>query len=194
MKTRILTIISIFSITISLSAQTKFAANYSVGIPMGDTSDLFGETSWRGVNLDFSYFLNPNTAIGFSGGWQVFDEARGYVTETVGTETISGYRYNYLNSIPLFATGSYYFKTDYVMPYVSLGVGFVHNKLEEDIGLFGDEENAWQFGLRPEVGLDYEINYGFGIRGSVRYHYVAKAGDMPNLSYLGITVGLVWSQ
>lgn len=194
MKTRILTITTIFLITISLSAQTKFAANYSVGIPMGETSDLFDGASWRGVDLDFSHSLDPNLAIGFSGGWQVFDDARGYVTETVGTETISGYRYNYLNSIPLYATGSYFFKTDYIMPYVSLGLGFVHNKLEEDIGLFSAEENAWQFSLRPEVGLDYELNYGLALRTSLRYHYVAKAGDLPNLSYLGITLGLVWSQ
>mgnify|MGYP001120850480 CR=1 FL=1 len=64
MKTRILTITTIFFITVSVSAQTKFAANYSVGIPMGETSDLFSGASWRGVNLDFSYFLNTNMAIG----------------------------------------------------------------------------------------------------------------------------------
>ncbi|MCH4821743.1 porin family protein [Gramella lutea] len=177
----------------NVDAQSKFAINYSFGIPTSETSDLFGETSWRGVNLDFSYFLEENIAIGFSGGWQVFDDGLGYVTETDGTETISGQRYNYLNSVPLFFTGSYYLNTDAFSPYLSLGIGGVYNQLEEDIGLFSFEEDQLQFALRPELGLDYEFYYGFEIRAAVRYHYVFEGGDLPNLSYLGIVLGLVWS-
>lgn len=187
-------IVLILFTSLNISAQTKFGINYSVGIPLAETSDLFDDVSWRGVNFDFSYFLKEQIAIGFSGGWQVFDDSRGYVTETTGTETISGNRFNYLNSVPLFATGSYYFKTDKLSPYVSLGIGVVYNQLDEDIGLISYENEAWQFGVRPEIGLDYEIYYGLELRGSVRYHYVADSGDLPNLSYLGITLGFVWER
>ena len=193
MKSRIVLIIFLF-ISVSSFAQTKFGINYVVGIPTGETSDYIDNTSWRGVNFDFSYFLKQDLAIGLSGGWQVFDEGRGFVTETTGTETISGYRYNYLNSIPLYGTSTYYFKTDKLSPYASLGVGVVYNELEQDIGLIQVQDDAWQFSLKPEIGLDYEVYYGLELRASLRYYYVAEAGDLPDLSYLGIGIGLVWGR
>ena len=165
-----------------------------VGIPTGETSDYIDNTSWRGVNFDFSYFLKRDLAIGLSGGWQVFDEGRGFVTETSGTETISGYRYNYLNSIPLYGTSTYYFKTDKISPYISLGVGVIYNELEQDIGLIQEQDDAWHFSLKPEIGLDFEVYYGLELRTSLRYYYVNEAGDLPDLSYLGIGLGLVWGR
>ena len=186
--------LTILFLSLTATGQTKFAINYNIGIPTGETSDLFDGVSWRGVNMDFSYFINESIAIGLSGGWQVFDDGLGYVTETNGTETISGYRYNYLNSVPLYGTGSYYFNTGRVEPYAALGIGIVYNQLDQDIGLINNEEEAWQFSLRPELGVDFSVNYGLSLRGSVRYHYVAETDDVPDLSYLSIGLGLIWSR
>ena len=112
-------LISFLCLSITSISQTKFAINYIVGVPVSETSDIIDKTSWRGVNLDFSYFLKEELTIGLSGGWQVFDDNRGYITETTGTETISGYRYNYLNSFPIYATAGYYFHKERAAPYVS---------------------------------------------------------------------------
>ena len=187
-------LISFLCLSITSISQTKFAINYIVGVPVSETSDIIDKTSWRGVNLDFSYFLKEELTIGLSGGWQVFDDNRGYITETTGTETISGYRYNYLNSFPIYATAGYYFHKERAAPYVSLGIGVVYNELEEDIGLIQYREEEWQFSLKPEIGLDYEISYGLAVRASFKYYFVAEANDLPNLSYLGIGLGLVWSK
>lgn len=175
-------------------AQSKFALTYSIGFPTGETSDYFESTSWRGINIDYHYFIRENVAVGFSTGWQVFNDNRGFVTETEGTETISGFRYNYLNSFPLLVTGSYFFSASgNLSPFASLGVGLTYNELEQDIGLFRDTSTGWPFTLRPEIGLDYEVNYNFGIRASFRYNYVASGDELPSLPYFAINVGLVWS-
>ena len=193
MRTRFTTAMLLLVFTLTSYAQSKFAITYSVAFPTGETSDYFGSTSWRGVGIDYSYLIKENIGIGFSTGWQVFSDDVGYVTETMGTETVSGFRYNYLNSFPLFGTGTYYFNSPgKVEPYAALGIGVVYNRLEQDIGLFTNENTAWQFGLRPELGLDYKIGYSVGLRAAVRYQYVASGSDVPSLPFFSVNVGLVW--
>jgi hypothetical protein len=194
MKRVFITVSLLLFFAVSSFAQAKFALTYSIGFPTGETSDYFSSTSWRGVNFDYHYMLKEDFAIGFSAGWQVFSDNRGFVTETSGTETISGYRYNYLNSVPLLATGSYFFNSSGdLSPYASLGIGLTYSKLEEDIGLFRTTGTGWPFTVRPEIGLDYEINYNMGIRTSFRYNYIASGSDLPSLPGFAINVGLVWS-
>lgn len=180
--------------SVSSLAQTKFGISYSIGFPTGETSDFFESTSWRGVSLDYQYFIREEFAIGFSTGWQVFNDALGYVTETTGTETISGFRYDYLNSFPFMVTGSYYLDTTgKLSPYALLGAGLVYNKFDQDTGLFRDERTGWPFGFRSEIGLDYEVGYNVDLRASFRYQYVASGDELPSLPFFGVNLGLVWS-
>ncbi|MCO5723245.1 outer membrane beta-barrel protein [Robiginitalea marina] len=191
-----------FLITASLLAlfttlsfgQTKFALTYSVGFPSGETSDYLESTSWRGVNIDYQYFIREGFALGFSAGWQVFNDDLGFVTETTGTETLSGFRYNYLNSFPILVTGSFYLNpSGDLNPYAGLGIGLVYSIFDQDTGLFRDERTGWPFSLRPEIGLDYEVGYNVGIRASFRYNYVASGDELPSLPYYAFNIGLVWS-
>ena len=195
MKRVLITASLLLFFAVSSFAQAKFALTYSIGFPTGETSDYFSSTSWRGFNIDYHYMLEDNFAIGFSAGWQVFNDNRGFVTETSGTETISGYRYNYLNSYPVLATGSYFFDASGdLSPFASLGIGLTYNELEEDIGLFRTTSTGWPFTVRPEIGLDYEVNYNVGIRTSFRYNYIASGSDLPSLPNFAINVGFVWSR
>ena len=194
MRKTILTACLVLCFVISASAQNKFSVTYSLGLPSGDTSDLFESTSWRGVNLDYQYFVKEEFAIGFSTGWQIFSEDLGFVTETSGTETLSGFRYNYLNSYPLLITGSYFFNPDkQISPYASVGLGLVYNELNEDIGILTFESTGWPFSVRPEVGIDYELVYNLGLRASFKYNYVASGDELPSLPYYAFNIGLVWT-
>jgi outer membrane protein len=183
----------LLAFTMTSYAQSKFALTYSVAFPTGETSDYFESASWRGVGIDYTHLVKENLGIGFSTGWQVFSDDVGYVTETSGTETVSGFRYNYLNSFPVLLTGSYFFEgAGDLSPFASLGIGLTYNELESDIGLFRDTRTGWPFTLRPEIGMDYEVNYNFGLRASFRYNYVASGDELPSLPYFAINVGLVW--
>mgnify|MGYP001079615343 FL=1 len=194
MRRSIITLLLLLFFALSTSAQNKFSITYSVGFPTGETTDYFESTSWRGVNIDYHHFIQENLAIGFSTGWQVFNDNLGYVTETDGTETLSGFRYDYLNSFPILFTGSYFFSPDETLsPYASLGVGLVYNELSEDTGLLRDESTGWPFSVRPEIGLDYEVGYNFGIRASFRYNYVASGDELPSLPYFAFNLGFVWT-
>ena len=194
MRRSIITASLLLFFALYATGQNKFSLTYSVGFPTGETSDYFESTSWRGVNIDYHHFIQENLAIGFSTGWQVFNDDLGYVTETEGTETLSGFRYNYLNSFPLLFTGSYFFSPgETLSPYASLGVGLVYNEFSQDTGLLRDEATGWPLSVRPEIGLDYEVGYNVGIRASFRYNYVASGDELPSLPYFAFNLGLVWS-
>ncbi|MGB5377477.1 outer membrane beta-barrel protein [Muriicola sp.] len=173
--------------------QHKTAITYSIGFPIAETSDYFGSTSWLGINLDYHYFVKEKLAIGFSTGGQVFNDNRGYITETIGTETVSGFRYNYLNSLPVLVTGSYFFSpSETFSPYVSLGMGLVYNQLNEDVGLYTKKSTGWPLSIRPEIGMDFEINYNVGVRAAFKYNYVASGNDLPSFSYFALNLGFVF--
>ncbi|WP_121666359.1 outer membrane beta-barrel protein [Mesonia aquimarina] len=193
MKLKYILLSSFLFVSLLVSSQTNFALNYSVAVPLGDTKDFIENTSGRGVTIDFSYHIQDNISLGGSFGWQTFYEDKGYITETFGTETISGNQYNYLNSLPIYFTTTYYFSPEnFLTPFASLGLGTVYNRAELDIGIFTFEEEAWHFSVRPEIGLQYDVDYGFGIRASTRYNQVFEAGDLGSLSYVSFTAGIYW--
>jgi outer membrane protein W len=195
MRKLFITSVLLLFLSIYAAGQNKTALTYSIGFPTGETSDYFSSTSWRGFNIDYHYFVKENLAIGFSAGWQIFNDDRGYITETSGTETISGFRYNYLNSFPVLVTGSYYISpSENFSPYVSIGIGLVYNELSQDTGLFRNESTGMPFSLRPEIGMDYEIGYNIALRAALKYNYVASGDELPSLSYFGLNLGLVWTK
>ncbi|MBS3738114.1 outer membrane beta-barrel protein [Mesohalobacter halotolerans] len=194
MRKTVITVSLLLCFAVSVSAQNKFSVTYNLAFPSGNTSDLFESTSWRGVNFDYHHFLSDEFAIGFSTGWQIFSDELGFVTETSGTETLSGFRYNYLNSYPILLTGSYFFNPDnQFSPYASIGLGFVYNELNEDIGILTFEKTGWPFSVRPEIGIDYELVYNLGLRASFKYNYVASGDELPSLPYFAFNIGLVWT-
>jgi hypothetical protein len=167
--------------------------SYSVGIPAGDMSDFVESTSWRGVAFDYNYLLGKNFSIGIGFSWQTFYEELGYQTLKDGTINVSGSQYNYVNSFPVHLTGSYFFQSESIItPFAGIGVGTIYNMTNLDIGVFRFEENAWQFSMRPEVGMQLELNYRTAARVSGRYLHAFETANLGSFSFLALSVGFVW--
>ncbi|KAB1069792.1 porin family protein [Tamlana haliotis] len=194
MKIKLMMLVGLLMCSLSTLAQQKYSLNYIIGFPTGETSDFTESTSFRGVGFDFTHMLNKNIGVGVSVSLQTFYDEKGKQTTTEGTETITAYRYNYINSLPVYATGTYFFDgSKTIKPFVSLGVGVMYNNKEQEFGLFAAENDAWQFSVRPEAGLEYKIDYGLGIRAAFRYNYAADSSDLEGLSHMGLALGVVWS-
>lgn len=194
MKLKLYMLIGFLVVSLSTIAQEKYSLNYVIAFPTGKTADFIGKTSFRGVGFDYTHMMNNEWGLGVSAGLQTFYEDTGERTTTSGTETITANRYHYINSIPVYATGSYFFnESETFTPFASLGLGFMYNRQEQDLGLYTIEDDAWQFSVRPEIGFEYEVNYGWGIRTAFRYNYAAKAGDLEGLSHFAIAVGIIWT-
>jgi opacity protein-like surface antigen len=167
--------------------------SYSVGIPTADLSDFTDQVSGRGIAFDYNHFINDQYAIGLGLGWQTFYEDRGYQTVTDETANISGEVFHYVNSFPMHLTGTYFLNSsEQLKPFAAMGIGTVYNKRRQEIGLLSTDEDVWHFSLRPEVGVQYDINYNTGLRFSVRYNMAFEAGDIGNYSHLALALGFVW--
>ena len=195
MKLKLIMIVGMLTLSISAIAQeNKYSLNYIIGFPTGATADFTESTSWRGVGFDYTHMIDKQWGFGAGIEMQTFYDDLGKVTTTDGTETITANRYNYINSIPLYVTGSYFMSTSgNFTPFVSVGIGTMYNSQEQDLGLYTIEQDAWQFSVRPEVGFEYKINYGFGLRAAARYNYAADSGDLDGLSHIGLALGVIWS-
>jgi outer membrane protein len=160
-------------------AQSMFTTSYSIGFGTGDLGSFISQTSFRGFNIDYRNMITPNVGVGFTGGWNVFYEEKPYDSYTSGDVTLSGKQYRYSNHIPMYVTGSYFFKPGDVMnPFVGLGVGTMYTRRNTDMNLYTLEEDAWHFALQPEIGFYYQLNDGGGITVSGKYNTGFKAGDL----------------
>jgi len=188
-----LTIIFIVTFSISSFAQGGGAWNftYNMGFPIGETNDFLTKPSFRGFLIEGRGFVTNNLAIGGSGGWQVFYENLGWVTENVNeTTTINGYKRKYINAVPLMATAHYYFFPGNLMPYIGLGLGTYYIDARTYMGIYYIEDEAWHFGLAPELGLSIPFgSSNAAFTANVKYNWAAKTKDTSGQSWIGVGVG-----
>jgi outer membrane protein len=190
----ILTIVFLATFSISTFAQGGGAWNftYNMGFPIGETNDFISKPSFRGFLIEGRGFVTNNFAVGGSGGWQVFYENFGWVTEDISeTATIHGYNRKYINAVPLMATGHFYFFPANLQPYVGLGVGTYYIETRNYMGIYYVEEDAWHFGLAPEVGLSIPFgnNSNAGLTVNVKYNWAVKTQKTSGQSWIGLGLG-----
>jgi len=172
---------------------------YQISVPMGDTKDFIDKTSFRGVGIDFRYFVQKKTTVGFMFGWNVFDE-RSYGTTEVERDnpgTITGTQQRYLNSFPIMINAHYYFgNKGQIRPYVGINAGGYIMPQELGIGIYSFYESRWEWGAAPEAGILIPANYDAGFIVSGKYNYaftgVSAVGTDINHSYVSASVGFYW--
>jgi opacity protein-like surface antigen len=177
-------------------AQSGYSSiSYQASVPFGGTASYLDKTSWRGGGGEIGTFLNSQLSIGLSANWNVFYQKVGLTTVNVSdATTLSGVEYRYINAFPLFAQVRYFTRDgDGILPYVGLGVGTAYMKQETRIGGYGFTNDGWQFGLYPEAGISFQMGNKRMLLGA-RYNYGFKTSQLPDLSYLTIRLGFIFSQ
>jgi len=177
------------------SAQSNISLQYSMSMPLGNTSDFIGATSFRGATLDYRHRITPNVGVGFSTGWYSFYEKhdRGTYTSSDGTLSANGILYRYVNSVPVYVMGDYYFNPEKnLSPFIGVGVGITYNRLDNEIGLLRIQQDAWQFSVAPEAGIRIGIRHELSGLVSLRYNNSFDASDVDGQSYLSLNLGLMF--
>ena len=186
--------ISIFLIiilsTVAVQAQSSFfGMTYDVSIPTDKTEEFISGVQWRGMGLEGRWYTSKNISLGFAWDWNVLQET---VLGTIEQESraITGNQVRNINAFPFLMTAHYYLKGgSVVQPYFGMGAGVYFVKRKLDVGIYGIEEDTWQFGLAPEVGFLFPMDLGFNLQSKLRYNYAFDAGTGDALSYFGINVG-----
>ena len=157
MRPTIILIVFLFVLNAyNASSQSTFTTQYAINFPLGNTGDYIGKTSFRGISLDYRYFIQPNIAVGIGTGWYTFYEKQNYGTYSNddGSLAISGVQYRYINSAPILFVGDYYFSPEEkISPFAGLGIGVTYNEINTEMGQYYVDIDTWQFSLAPEVGV-----------------------------------------
>lgn len=161
---------------------------------MGDLNTFIEKTSWRGFTFEYRNMVDEGIGVGFEVGQGAWYNDEGYKTYTDGTQSLSGYQYRYVSTVPILVDLNYYLKPgEKVNPFVGLGVGTEFSRTDVDMGLYYQEINTWAFALKGELGLIYQMNPGTGLIISGKYYSGFKTEELDQTrNYVGLNVGLVW--
>lgn len=185
-------LIGLFAVSQVKAQESFFAIEYSVGFGMGDTKDFVNTVSWRGMAFEYRYFVQPAVGVGFETGYNLFYEKKPYATYTQGTKSLSGTQFRYLHMVPILGTLNYHFKPDTSTdPYVGLGLGTLYANRDVDMGMYSLNQDAWQFALRPEIGvLISTYNADFIV--AAKYMMGFKTSNMDANNYFTINLGIAF--
>lgn len=173
------------------SGYTSF--QYQMGFSMGDLGDYIGAASFRGAVFDYQKNLNSNLSVGLEFAWSTFYEEKEYDTYIQEPNSLSGIQYRYSNMFPMLATVEYYLiQEGAVKPYVNLGIGTMYTIRSTDMGLWRLEEKAWQFGLKPELGVIYEMGVSTSVKLEGKYYMGMGGSELENQSFFAISAGMVF--
>ena len=193
MKKLSLTLIAALCSYSAFSQLSLWNFNYQVSVPLGETSDFIGKSSFRGAAVEGRGMITDNISLGGWFSWEVFYEKLDKATYSREGIDINGVQVRYLNVIPLLVNGHYYFGDfSSVTPYAGLGTGAYKIEERREMGLVAVVENNWHFGFTPEFGAYIPVSPDMGLNVSARYNYALKSKDTINYSYLSLNLGLAF--
>lgn len=189
-----LAIISFMLVHESSAQRSLLSLNYAVTVPTANTSNYIDETSGRGFVMEYQRFINENWAIGGEIGHTTLYKKEGNKVYNEGSAALSGIQYRYQYNWPILVTANYFVVTgEAIRPYFGLGMGTVAHDRRIDMGIFTSEEVYWQFALRPEAGILYQVSPGMAFRFGAKYYQAFESGGLDGQSNLGLNLGVVFS-
>jgi outer membrane protein len=188
---KIFSVILLVAIGVEMTAQSKTNLYYTMGVPVSNTNDFINKTSFRGMGFEYQYMLTDRFALGGVLQWSTFYEAMDKDTYPIENGEINGYQYRYINTVPMYATGTYYLASDdaTIRPYIGLGVGTYWLEKRVDMGLYADIYNSWHFGLIPKAGILMPLSYSNSLYLGIDYNIAFKNSTLDQQSWIGISVG-----
>ena len=193
-KTLFIALASILTYSSLQAQQHNSALTYSMGFGTGDLGDFIGKVSFRGVTFDYRRMVQDNVGVGLTFGWNAFYEGTDG-TYTLDNQSLNGKQYRYSNNFPMLVNGAYFLKPGAsVNPFFGLGIGTMYTLRNTDMNLYTLEQDAWNFLLQPEFGVQIMANDVTTFHISAKYNHGFAAGsELDNAqSYFTLNVGLAF--
>jgi hypothetical protein len=174
----------------------NFIISYPIAFPMGNMHDYIGKTSFRGASFEVNAVHAEKLEYGLETTWNVFYQKEDSKVYTDQTASIKGVQYRYINSVPILAHARMSFGDEKSMghftPFAGLGIGTIYIDQATDFGLYRITNEAWQFCLRPEIGVKFNNSKGPAGFLGVRYYAGFNSDDMDGQSYLSLNIGIIF--
>lgn len=169
-----------------------FGITYNTAMPLGESADFIDKYSWGAMGLEWKKMTTENVAVGLNLSWQIFSQKVDHGTIEIPdlNLALSGSQLRYFNYFPFTVTGSYHINPQgKVIPFVGAGAGLYRVLQRFDISGFAYNQDTWNFGFYPEVGILVPTGGSADFFVNSKYHYILKSNGGPTHSYLNINVG-----
>jgi outer membrane protein len=101
----------------------------------------------------------------------------------------------HIYTLPIAVNAYYFFFKRNIKPYIGLGLGTVYSEQDSYFNIYTISESNWGFLVKPEIGLQLEINQTFGLATYATYSYSTNKSNEFNIDHLAsinIGVGVYW--
>jgi hypothetical protein len=172
----------------------RLTPGYSVGIPVGNFSNIVDEVSPRGWSASILYGVSDQLSIGLAVGWQDFyQKYPRTVLHEEGTD-FSAVISNSVQTIPVMVKAKYLFsKEGVIRPFGALAAGVNFARYDKYYGQFVDSRSKVGFAAQPEAGIHIPVGAykNAGIEISAAYNLMPfKYNDAENLNHVSIKAGV----
>jgi hypothetical protein len=172
-----------------------FTWNYN--IPLSNTNWI-GESSPKGLKMGYRKLLTDRISAGFDFTWSVYDQYEPTTTFVSDDGALTTDYFKYLYNYGLTINGQYFLPVNStnILPYVGIGVGAAYNRYTMYYNIYADDDNAWGFLARPEVGVLFTFGRKVGATIGAHYDYSTAKSEyfaLDNFNNYGFNVGLIFT-
>jgi hypothetical protein len=172
----------------------RITPGYSVGIPVGNFSNIVDKVSPRGWSVNILYVASDQLSIGLSGGFQDFYQK--YPRSVLHEEgsDISAVISNSVQTIPVMVKAKYLFsKEGIIRPFGAIAAGANFVRYDKYYGQFVDSRSKVGFAAQQEAGIHIPVGTykNAGVEISAAYNIMPfKYNDAENLNHVSIKAGV----
>ena len=174
---------------------SKWELEWNIGFPGGDFNKWIDETSLRGIEFGGTYEFETNVTLGGTVGYSGFFKETERMTVEWKDNALTAKQFRDVYNYFILVEGGYSFLEDSPLrPFIKFGIGTYYTEQQLQIGLLYLEEDSWDFGIRPEIGLYYfNSRSQIGVTLNGKYNYIINYGnDLDNFYYWTLGVGVIF--
>ena len=177
--------------------KSQFLISWDINVPL--SNDFISKTSVNGARAEYRYFAKRNVSVGVSLGWNTLEE---YIPGAVYTDSDGSSIYTdmvrQMKQLPMLAHANYYLSSsESIKPYIGIGLGTNYLNSVSYFNIFQHEDPTWGFMARPEMGIEYIYNNGFGVYANAAYNYSTNSSDIytsvDGVQGISFGIGVLWS-
>ncbi len=174
---------------------TKWELEWNIGFPTGDFKDYIDESSLRGIEFGGSYEFETGVIAGGTMGYSAFFKETERITTVFDDGALTAKHFRDVYSYFFLAEGGYSFlQGSDIRPFLKLGIGAYYTEQNFQVGLLYLEDDSWDFGIRPEFGIQYfNTRSQVGVTINGKFNFVTDYGnDLNNFYYWTLGIGFLF--
>lgn len=200
MKKLFLVSLFLFTGSLAVAQYNYFYAGWNYNVPLSNKEWLDSPTGYGGMAGYRFMVREAELSIGIDVNWATYQQYEPTTTFPRDNGAITTDYFKFVDTYGAVVSAQYYFhpgESEFVFPYVGLGVGANYNNYSLQYNIYLDEYDGFGFLARPEAGVvvRFSERKSIGAIAAVHYDYSTNRNSQYNYSSFssaGFRIGIVF--